>query len=334
MNRVLGCLAIAGLWGMGVARADETATLVITDDHQARVNRELPAGVAVKIQVPVRDADPTRGTLTIYPLLGAGCRDPGLDGMQRREYGMSISGGADARVLEATISPLQIATVYCIDVAYERGLSADKLAQLADLVAATPIAWPDTCTSMVPDSARPGRLRRVAQPAATQIAAVRAAIEAQLTSALDKLREPVSSASARRTAVVTRDPTQRITAAAAALTDLLDVPGRCFALGARLADEDRAADDHQLAAARQRQAAAAVKQLPVDIQAWPAVVVITGGAPVAMRLFDALGLAGALAPMVAHVDLADPALAIDLAALLDASAADAATRRTALRNRL
>lgn len=333
MKRVLGCLAIAGLWGSGVAHADETATLVITDDHQARLDRELPAGVPVKIQVPVRDADPTRGTLTVYPLLGAGCHDPGRDGTQRREYGMSISGGADARVLEATISPLQIATVYCLDVAYERGLSSDKLAQLADLVAATPIAWPDTCTQMVPDSARPGRLRRVAQPPATQIATVRAAIEARLTDALGKLREPVSGASAR-IAVVTRDPTQRIAAAAAALTELLDVPGRCFALGARLADEDRAAEDHRLAVDRQRQAAAAVKQLPIDIQAWPAVVVTTGGAPVAMRLFDALGLTAALAPMVAHVDLADPAFAIDLAGMLDAPAADAPGRRNALRNRL
>src|SRR5215831_1479914 len=127
----LGCLAVVGLGGVSVARADEAATLVITDDHQARLNRELPAGVPVKIQVPVRDADPTRGTLTIYPRLGGACHDPGVDGTQRREYGMSISGGGEARLLEATISPLQIATVYCIDVAYERGLSADKLAQLA-----------------------------------------------------------------------------------------------------------------------------------------------------------------------------------------------------------
>src|SRR5436305_9252285 len=99
MRRGLGCLAIAGLWSVGVARADESATLVITEDHQARVDRDLPAGVAVKIQVPIRDVDPTHGILTIYPRLGADCRDPGARQPQRREYGMGISGGADARML-------------------------------------------------------------------------------------------------------------------------------------------------------------------------------------------------------------------------------------------
>src|SRR5262249_58683560 len=133
------------------AVADELPTLVLTDAGQGRFTRELPAGVPVTIQVPVPEADPTRATLTIYPRLDPACRDPGEGGSQRREYGMSVSGTADARTLQATISPLQTATMYCMTVRYEHGLSGDQLTTLADLMAATPIDWADSCTSRVVD---------------------------------------------------------------------------------------------------------------------------------------------------------------------------------------
>jgi hypothetical protein len=119
MIRRLGALAVVGVCVAGVAVADELATLVLTDGGQGRFTRELPAGVPVTIQVPVPESDPTRGVLTIYPRRELDCRDPGEGASQRREYGMSVSGTADARTLQATISPLQIATVYCVNVSYE-----------------------------------------------------------------------------------------------------------------------------------------------------------------------------------------------------------------------
>src|SRR5258708_2867615 len=99
MIRRLGCLAVVGLCVAQVAGADESATLVITDEGRGRFTRELPAGVPVTIQVPIPEADPTRGTLTIYPRRAADCSDPGESGVQRREYGMSLSGTGDARIL-------------------------------------------------------------------------------------------------------------------------------------------------------------------------------------------------------------------------------------------
>ncbi|HEU4729791.1 MAG TPA: hypothetical protein VFT22_17970, partial [Kofleriaceae bacterium] len=173
MFRRLGVLAVAGLCVASVAGADESATLVITDGGQGRFTRELPAGVPVTIQVPIPEADPTRGTLMIYPRLDPDCRDPGEGGVQRREYGMSISGTGEARILQATISPLQIATVYCVNVSYEHGLSAGKLDQLADMVSRTKIDWETACAQLVRDPARPDQIRHVDRPAAEQIAGVR-----------------------------------------------------------------------------------------------------------------------------------------------------------------
>src|ERR1041384_2988401 len=159
MTGRLGALAVAGVCVAGAAVADDVATLVVTDDGQGRFTRELPAGVPVTIQVPIPESDPTRATLTIYPRRDRDCRDPGQGGAQRREYGMSVSGTADARMLQATISPLQIATAYCVNVGYEHGLSAGKLDQLADMVSRTPIDWETTCAEL--DPAHPGQRRRI-----------------------------------------------------------------------------------------------------------------------------------------------------------------------------
>jgi hypothetical protein len=134
-------------------------------------------------------------------------------------------------------------------------------------------------------------------------------------------------------ALLTQDPVQRIQDAAATLTDLLDVPARCFTLGERRGEEDRASDEVRRSAARQRQVADTLKRLPLEIRSWPAVV-MPGPPPVAMPLIAVLGQAASLNSVLEHVQLADPVLAADLAALADASSADAPARREALRARL
>jgi hypothetical protein len=328
-----GALAVVGVCVAGVAAADELATLVLTDGGQGRFTRELPAGVPVTIQVPVPEADPSRATLTIYPRRELDCRDPGEGGVQRREYGMSVSGTADARMLQATISPLQIATVYCVTVGYEHGLSAGKLDQLADMVSRTPIDWETTCARVEPDPAHPGHSRHVDRPRAEQIAEVRRKLADELARSLVKLRELEPAKAGIHRAVITQDAARRNQDAAATLSDLLDVPARCFALGARRGDEDRASYEVRRSAAQQHQAADALKRLPLEVRSWPAVV-MPGPPPVAMPLIAVLGQAASLNSAVEHVQLADPVLAADLAALAEAPAAEASARRDALHARL
>jgi hypothetical protein len=313
-----------------VAGADEVATLVLTDGGQGRFTRELPAGVPVTIQAPVPESDPTRATLTIYPRLDRDCRDPGEGGVQRREYGMSVSGTADARILQATISPLQLSTEYCVNVSYEHGLSAGKLDLLADMVSRTLIDWETACAEI--DPARPGPRRRVDRPRDKQIADVRRQLADELGRSLGKLRELEPAKPGIQRAFLTQDLAQRVQDAAATLTDLLDVPARCFTLGARRGDEDRASDEVRRSAARQHQVADALKRLPLEIRSWPAVV-MPGPPPVAMPLIAVLGQAASLNSVIEHVQLADSDLATELAALADVPA-DAPARREALRARL
>jgi hypothetical protein len=332
MTGRIGALAVAGVCVAGVAAADELATLVLTDGGQGRFTRELPAGVPVTIQVPVPEADPTRATLTIYPLRDLDCRDPKA-GIQRREYGMSVSGTADARMLQATISPLQIATVYCVDVSYEHGLSAGQLDQLADMVSRTPIGWETTCARLEPDPAYPGQSRHAGRPPAEQVAEVRRTLAEELDRSLVNLRVREPAKPGIHRAFLTQDSARRIQDAAATLTDLLDVPARCLALNARRGDEDRASYEVRRSATRLRPVADALRRLPLEIRSWPAVV-MPGPPPVAMPLIAVLGQAASLNAVIEHVQLADPVLAAELVALADAPPAEAPARREALRARL
>src|SRR4051812_24270755 len=65
MIRRIGALAVVGVCVAHTAGADELATLVVTDGGQGQFTRELPAGVPVTIQVPIPEADPTWGPLTV-----------------------------------------------------------------------------------------------------------------------------------------------------------------------------------------------------------------------------------------------------------------------------
>ncbi|HEX3474895.1 MAG TPA: hypothetical protein VHT91_07625 [Kofleriaceae bacterium] len=306
---------LIGLCGAGTARADDAATLVI-DGGQGSFDRVLPAGVPVKILVPVPQADPSRGKLTLYPMLpgSKACADPGPDRTRQwHEYGMAVTALGDTRQLEATISPLQIATTYCITVRYEHGLSGDQLATLADLMGATPIDWEASCTSLVIDPDHAAPRRRVDREPAQQIAVVREAVLKQLTGSLHKLRELRAASDG-----APPDPA-RVAEAAATLTELLDVPARCSALAARLGDEDRALDEQQRATARQAQAAAAVKTLPTELRAWPIAVVLTDNAPAVKTLLELVSQSASLPAIAAQVELADPELASDLRDLAAAS---------------
>jgi hypothetical protein len=320
-------LVLAGLWAAGTARADETATLVI-DGGQGSFTRELPAGVPIKIQVPIQAADPSRGKLKIYPrpFDSKACVDRGPDqAPQWREYGMAVTSSGDTRQLEATISPLQIATTYCMTVSYEHGLSSDQLTTLADLMAGTPIDWEGSCTSLAIDRDRAVARRHIDRAPAEQVATIRDAVGKQLIGSLHKLRElraPASDGAPPDLA--------RVTEAAATLTELLDVPARCFVLAARLGDEDRALDEQQRAVARQAQTAAAVKNLPIELRAWPVAVVLNGNAPAVKTLVELVSQPASLSSIAAHVELADPALASELRDLAGAAPGDAPAKLAAL----
>jgi len=201
------------------------------------------------------------------------------------------------------------------------------------MVSRTAIDWETSCALVEPDPAHPGQSRHVDRPRAEQIAEVRRKLADELTRSLVKLRELEPAKAGIHRAVITHDPAQRIQDAAATLTDLVDAPVRCSALGARRGDEDRASYEVRRSAALQHQAADALKRLPLEVRSWPAVV-MPGPPPVAMPLIAVLGQAASLNSAVEHVQLADPVLAAELAALADAPAAEAPARRDALHARL
>jgi hypothetical protein len=133
-----------------VARADEVAALVIhTSAKGAEVtllNRELPSGVPVKLQLSVPGSDPATGQMTIWPQLDdAHCLDAPRTRKQKHTFGLVTSGSGDARVLEGTIPPLQLAANYCIQVEFTRLIPSDILTTISDGVGATPIAWRNVC---------------------------------------------------------------------------------------------------------------------------------------------------------------------------------------------
>jgi hypothetical protein len=136
-----------------VAHADETATVVLEAPGVGEVtplnllDRELPAGVTIKVRVPIAGSDPTNGSLLVWPALAdRECKIiPSRDAPQRHEVGLVANGSAESRVLEGTIPPLQLATRYCLRVSFDRYLSSEILHALAKVVATTPIDWKTTC---------------------------------------------------------------------------------------------------------------------------------------------------------------------------------------------
>jgi hypothetical protein len=306
-----------------IARAED-ATLVISTER-VRVNRALPAGVAIKLSVPIANVDPTNGLIAIYPKSGDICRkDP--SGPQFHEYGASVAGTAGLLHLEATVSPLQIATIYCIEVSYEHGLSTDKLNALAEAMTTTKIDWDSACAVTVPSPTT----QRVPRDPAEQIERVQARLHRQLTTALGNLHE--TSTAPNTTSTSLGAAPDLVDEAVNRLTVLLDVPARCIALERQRADEERAVAEHKRATAQQRVAAEAVKKLRVDVRSWPTVVL--GPANTVTRLFDALNHPSLINGVVAHVDLADHAVALDLAELADPGVTDAVAKRARLRAKL
>lgn len=141
------------------AHADEVAVLVVDAPAAPHgnapgtvtlLNRNLPAGSEVKLQIPIPGSDPTSGSVVMWPEVTAPCgvdKDPGAGAKQRHEIGLVTSGSGDARVLEGTIPPLQLARRYCIVVHYDQRIPTDVLASVAGVVADTPINWRVECAT-------------------------------------------------------------------------------------------------------------------------------------------------------------------------------------------
>jgi hypothetical protein len=139
--------------------ADEVAILVVNAPTAGPatvtlLNRELPAGTPVKVQVPVPGADPTSGSMVVWPNPHHGlCGEAPRGGHQRHEIGLTTTGTGESRVLEGTIPPLQLAMQYCIVVHFDRRLSTELLASLAEVVSTTSVPWPNLCVGADRDSA-------------------------------------------------------------------------------------------------------------------------------------------------------------------------------------
>lgn len=294
-------------------RADETAIVVLAAPNSNGtslnlLNRVLPAGVQVKVQVPVPGSDPTNGTLLVWPALGdKQCkRLPEADATQRHETGLAAAGQGDGRVLEATIPPLQLATRYCIRVTFDRRLSTEILNSLAEVVAATPIAWRAACR-------RGDREAYVAGELAKQL-------EHQLASYGPKV-------------TLSRD---RVTQAATTIAKIFRLDAHCAQIARALAHLDELAAQHKKAAARLEAtkhdqlcipklpgatSIPACTRPPTRVFAWPSAVSKAGNGHQVTALADALTSKdlSALAVVLAG---ANPAVASELQALAAITASD------------
>jgi hypothetical protein len=296
--------AVAAAVSPRPAHADETAVVVVNApsahgaSHLSLMNRDLPAGVSFKIQIPVPGADVINGSLVVWPARGdTACQGtPSKDAHQYHELGLVASGTGDGRVLEATVPPLQLATRYCLRLAFDQRLPPEILNGLAAAVGATPIDWRTTCSH------------------AAREAQVAGKIDHELAGQLQRHGGTVSVSAAR------------VTQAAITIAKLFHIEAHCDQIQGALDHRGTIVDQQQRAVDRLRATKRTVLCLPpsaadapkqvcappaTSLLAWPAVVAKSGTDYQVARLADVLdantaGLAAALAD-------AAPGLADELA---------------------
>lgn len=243
-----------------VARADDPPTVNVIVDapllsgaHATVLDRELPSGVAFKLHVAVPGTDPVVGSVLVWPDVKSNCAvKPDLGAKQRHEIGLTSTGTGDSRTLEAQIPPLQLGTHYCIQVTYDRRLTAEVLAAVTDAVANAPIDWKATCT--LPDPATDVETRL-----ATAITQTAAAFNLLLDSG-------------------------RTRAAAQTITQIFNVESHCKKVVGAIQDVTDRAHKQQLAANALTQVvenqlcvpATGPCSHPSKVSAWPAAVVKNG----------------------------------------------------------
>lgn len=318
-GRTLGWAVVICAASIRVAAADETAFVVLqapSSDGTSSVtlvDRELPAGVSVKIQVQLPGTDTVRGSLLIWPApAGNRCEIlPALDAKQRHELALVANGTGDARVLEATLPPLQLATRYCLRVVFDQMPTA-LLTELGNAVGKTQIDWPTTCKVRDREDI------------------VTAKVTAQLRNKL-----------ARYGTGVTVDPAA-VTRAGQLIVKLFDVPEHCKEVEdaqQKVTEAETAQQNtvppltkanHDLCLPPTRPGSAARCPHPdTTILAWPRPVGADGAPTLLVDSFDASSRA--LAPALAT---ASPALSRELAALDAPPATDRPARVAALRKKL
>lgn len=299
------------------SRADETATIVLaapSSDGATYLNlpnRELPAGVSIRIQIPAPGSEPTSGSLLVWPALAdRQCKGtPGQGALQRHEIGLAANGYGDNRVLEATIPPLQLATRYCLRVTFDRRLSAEILNAVAEVVAATPIAWITTCQRGDREAYLAGEFAK--------------RLEKQLESYGPKV-------------MLSHD---RVVQATTTIAKLFDSDAHCVRIGQAIAHRDELTEQQRKAAARlevtkhellcipkgAKAAKGASKEActkpATSLFAWPGAVNKVGSEVQVMTLADAIESSG-LSALAAALAEASPAAATELRTLVSLTAAD------------
>jgi len=317
--------AVAAAVSPRPAHADETAVVVIdapsTDGARrlSLINRDLPAGASFKIQIPVPGSDAINGSLLVWPAGDdTACQGtPSKAAHQRHELGLIASGAGDSRVLEATIPPLQLATRYCVRVAFDQRLPSEIMNGLVAVVAATPIDWRTTCSH------------------AAREAEVAGKIEHQLADQLQRYGGKVSVSAAR------------VTQAATTIAKLFHIEARCDQIQGVLAHRELIVGQQQRAADRLRTTKRTVLCLPpsaadapkpmcappaTSLFAWPAVVGKSGTDYQVARLADVLD--ANVARLAAALADAAPGIADELAALASLEPADKAAAAKLLRAKL
>lgn len=262
LGRVIVCLVLLA----GRARADDVVGGVLdVRKHKLAFTRLIPADVSQKLSIQVAGSDVASATLDVWPHTSDDpCElTPPADGTtQRQHLALTVGGTADARTLEATIAPLQIATRYCFAVDYER--PAGDSAELVDAISHLKVPWQDACGK--PD--------------------VRAAVTAAVAEAIGpRLARTAYDAKGDGTTLDSKAEVARATPRISkVIVERLDLNAKCNAI---LHVEAVYAEDLKglkSAGKAQQDALAALQKLPAKIRAWPVLMVGTPATPI--RLID------------------------------------------------
>ena len=308
---VVAVVAVSGA-AIHPARADDP--VVRLDLDVRRFDRRIPSSTPFVLELRAPGKEALRGQLEVWPAVDATCTTLPTSGRQHHTLALLPSGDDAARVLRATVPPLQVDTHFCFAVRVIRGLddlraigfAADVTARLFSSSPAVPAAdrvnVDDTC-------GQPGARARFAAAigkaaehvAGEQLEHTRQAVDLaplDLRPAVTT-SDPAGAAPARPAAdappapratfapaITARDRQDTANALGQTVVDGLDVEGLCATLGAAGRGRDRLAAAGALAEA---ELARAVDVVPRSLAVSAPLPLFIGPAPsFTVRRYDRL----------------------------------------------
>jgi len=134
-------LVVVGVVGHGVETwADTLPTVHLVANTPADTtllpDSQFPSGTSFVVELAAPDVTLT-ATIEVWPVLEqANCKSPKPTAKQYFKFAMAASGDAAARVLRATIPPLQLDQQFCFLVTPSKGLSTTDIASWTTVVSA------------------------------------------------------------------------------------------------------------------------------------------------------------------------------------------------------